>query len=224
VYPILGANRIELAAKELSLCDYNPSFTTEQLITLQLKASVGRNQIVTFSDMDRKSLNDCTVNDNIMDFWMLWISRNLCPTNANIAILTTHFYTELVNRGVESVTSWRLHKTRDLFSIETILFPVNEDKHWSLCAIYHVNKIPKMAQYKLNVVQEGPFLMHLDSLKLHSSDTISRHLRDWLNYEWKKRTGMDVNILTFWNFPLFNLNGKGFVDCFFLLLYLLLAC
>ncbi len=61
VYPFLGADRVELAAKELSLCDFNSSFNVEQLITLQLDASVGRNNLVTFSEFDRNTLNKCSM-------------------------------------------------------------------------------------------------------------------------------------------------------------------
>ncbi len=46
VYPFLGADRFELAAKELRLCDLNSSFNVDRLITLQLEDSVGKTKLL----------------------------------------------------------------------------------------------------------------------------------------------------------------------------------
>jgi Ulp1 family protease len=212
VYPFLGVDRVELAAKELSLCDFNSFYNIDQLITLQLDASVGRNQIITFFDWERNSLNECNyVNDNIIDFWMLWISMNIHSSMTSIIILSTHFYTELLNQGVEAVSNWNFNKNRDLFSTEIILVPINLDQHWSLCAIYYANKIQVLAKSGPIHVNEGPFLMHLDSLTYHSADTISRNIRMWLNYEWKKKiSGFKGDILNPYNFKLIRPKGKFF--------------
>jgi len=213
VYPFLGADRVELAAKELSLCDFNSFYNIDRLITLQLDASVGRNQIITFFDRDCNSLNECNyVNDNIIDFWMLWMSRNIHSSMTSIFILSTNFYTELLHQGVEAVSNWNFNKNRDLFSTEIILVPINLDQHWSLCAIYYANKIQVLAKSGHVHVNEGPFLMHLDSLTYHSADTISRNIRMWLNYEWKKKiSGFKGDILNPYNFKLIRPKGKFFM-------------
>jgi len=56
-YPFLGGDEVELAAKRLALCDPMTLFKLEDLITVQLEKSVGRNQIITFSKLDRLLLN-----------------------------------------------------------------------------------------------------------------------------------------------------------------------
>jgi Ulp1 family protease len=48
---------------------------------------VGRNQIITFSKLDRLSLNPKTyVNDNVVDFWMVWITRNEMDNASSISL------------------------------------------------------------------------------------------------------------------------------------------
>jgi hypothetical protein len=208
IYPFLGAHRVELAAKALSLCDFNASYNDEQLISLQLQSSVGRNQIITFYDFDRNSLNKGTyVNDNVIDFWMLWISRNIPSTMSNILILSTHFYSEMLSQGVETVSGWSLHKNRDVFSFKIILLPVNLDNHWSLCGIYYANKIELLPNSNAHN-NERPFMMHLDSLNYHSAGVISKNVRMWLNYEWKKRSGLERDLPNPSNFPIIRPKGK----------------
>jgi hypothetical protein len=34
---------------------------------------------------------------------------------------------------------------------------------------------------------EIPCIIILDSLKLHSKDSVAKIIREWLNYEWKRR-------------------------------------
>jgi len=55
VFPFLGSDSVELAAQGLPLCDPISDFVTSDLITMQLEKSVGRNQIITFTDVDMKS-------------------------------------------------------------------------------------------------------------------------------------------------------------------------
>jgi Ulp1 family protease len=48
-----------------------------------------------------KWLNDC-----LIDFWMLWITRKE-PSEENwIRIFNTHFYTSMVDNGVDHMLKW----------------------------------------------------------------------------------------------------------------------
>jgi Ulp1 family protease len=68
---------LKKAAVGLPLCDTGDDFTCSQLITNQLDKSVGRNHLQTITQFDRDSLKDATyINDVIIDFWLLWLSRN----------------------------------------------------------------------------------------------------------------------------------------------------
>jgi hypothetical protein len=61
----------------LPLCNTGEDFTCSQLITHQLDKSVGRNHLQTITQFDRDSLKEATyVNDVIIDFWLLLLSRN----------------------------------------------------------------------------------------------------------------------------------------------------
>jgi hypothetical protein len=117
VYPFLGADRVELSAQGLTLCDFASSFQTDDLITLQLDASVGRNNIITLNKLDRNSLKPRTyVNDTIIEFWMLWISRNVRHTSSMVLFLSTHFYSEMKTHGIGNVSNWMQNRSVDVFS------------------------------------------------------------------------------------------------------------
>jgi Ulp1 family protease len=160
-YPFLGGDKVELAAKRLALCDPMTLFKTEDLITVQLEKSVGRNQIITFSKLDRLSLNPKTyVNDNVVDFWMVWITRNERDNASSILTCTSHFYDCLVNPnfGLEHVSRWMQNRKVDIFSKDFILFPICLDKHWSLIVTYFAGLLPN------NDRNVKPVIVHLDPL------------------------------------------------------------
>jgi hypothetical protein len=139
VFPFLGGDSVELAAQGLPLCDPISDFVTSDLITMQLEKSVGRNQIITFTDVDMKSLAPrAYVNENVIDFWMVWLSRNKSDESASILICTSHFYSTLVNNhfGVEHVFNWMLRRKVDVLSKQIILFPIEQNKQWSLVVAY----------------------------------------------------------------------------------------
>ncbi len=126
VYPFVAADRIELAAEGLDMCDYQVDYNEDRLISLQLESSVGRNHSMEFTQTDFDTLNPgCFVNDVVIGFWLLWISRNEFPKSSDVFIFCTFFYTKLLEDGGEELVSrWCRNKKVDIFSKKIVLFPV----------------------------------------------------------------------------------------------------
>ena len=97
-----------------------------------------------------------------------------------IHIFSSHFYTTLSREGTDAVESWTARKNIDIFKKCFIFLPINDRKHWSLCVVVNPAYITGGGT--------GPFpcILHLDSLKAHSKDTVARHVNKWLNAEWKR--------------------------------------
>jgi Ulp1 family protease len=90
------------------------------------------------------------------------------------------------------------------FQKKNIIIPINQDKHWSILAVCNANKINEVKSYssmnRNDPSVEIPFMMHMDSLRYHSSSVVGNNVRQWLNYEWRKSTGVEADILTPANF------------------------
>ena len=64
---------------------------------------------------------------------MKWITRNdQNGPQSTIHTFTSHFMSELHDNGVESVHSWTAKKGINVFNKRIVMFPINEDMHWSL--------------------------------------------------------------------------------------------
>jgi len=208
VFPFLGGDSVELAAQGLPLCDPIRDFVTSDLITMQLEKSVGRNQIITFTDVDMKSLAPrAYVNDNVIDFWMVWLSRNMSDESASILICTSHFYSTLINKhfGVEHVFNWMLRRKVDVLSKQIILFPIEQNKHWSLVVAYYPglvgntyypglvgNTWKSISPHPRNV---KPVMVHLDSLGCHDGEQLCDNLRVFFNFVWSQKKGNSNDIM-----------------------------
>jgi Ulp1 family protease len=148
----------------------------------------GRNHIVTFSQQDRDNLNPGTyVNDNIMDFWMLRVIRNELENTTNIQIFTSHFYSKLVEEGVDCVSQWIENRHIDLWSKKSVIFPINLQSHWSLCVAVNLNIFSHYIETQAyNMDSELTFVLLLDSLGLHDQNVIGTNIWNLLLHEWRK--------------------------------------
>ena len=99
-YPFVGGFDIEKATKVLDLCvgtgtplDEKHCLREEiQLLRLQQVASNGRNNRVTMYKCDRETLRHGSyINDNVIDFWMCWITRKESKSKSCVHIFSTHF-------------------------------------------------------------------------------------------------------------------------------------
>ena len=205
VFPFLGGDRVELAAKRLRLCDPMPNFVTADLITMQLEKTVGRTDLITMTDFDRQTLNPGVyVNDNVIDFWMMWLTRNVSDQGSAILIFTSHFYSCLIsnNFGLQHVSQWIQNRRVDLFSKQIIMFPINLDQHWSLMVACYPGAVTD--------TDCAPIMLHLDSLRLHNGRIISEKLRSFFNWEWSKKKGQSIgDIFTDVTYPVFSPDGMS---------------
>jgi sentrin-specific protease 7 len=75
------------------------------------------------------------LNDGIIDFWMHWITHKEVAHASDAHIFTTHFYTKLVEEGVEDVSQLTVNKDIYIFAKKQIFIPVNLSLHWSLSVV-----------------------------------------------------------------------------------------
>jgi Ulp1 family protease len=112
------------------------------------------------------------------------------PSQSNIHIFTTQFFSALEDNGVNAVTKWTARKDIDIFEKKFILIPINKDLHWSLCIVVNPGKIPNgdrilpnMNNFEESADLDAPFLLLMDSLRTHNKGRIQSHIHDWLNSE-----------------------------------------
>jgi hypothetical protein len=225
-YPFVGGFDIEKATKVLDLCvgtgtplDEKHCLREEiQLLRLQQVASNGRNNRVTMYKCDRETLwHGSYINDNVIDFWMCWITRKESKSKSCVHIFTTHFYTTLLNEGVAGVSRWTTRKGLDIFTKKILFIAVNLNLHWSLMAVFNAGMInADLVEDELGDPYdlEVPALIHLDSLKLHDGAVIAKNVRTWLNHEWDKKYRLtDSKIFNEQSMPLFKPKGKYLFLC-----------
>jgi Ulp1 family protease len=186
VYPFIGGEKIELAATNLPLCDCQAQYCIENVLSLELDHTVGKTHTMTFYQRDFDSLNPQTyVNDTVIDFWFRWFSRTEPYAKSNVLLLTSHFYSTLLERGVAEVSQWMHRRNIEVLSMKLIMLPINLDKHWSFCSIYLTSDY---CSFRLNSLHadtsDAPFILHLDSCQLHDSKDIASKVRQWLDVEW----------------------------------------
>jgi len=194
-YPFIFGREIETATKSFQRCHFYNSWlddafdkmSDDEVIKLQQEASNVRKKKVEITQYDVKSLMPGTfVNDNIVDFWMCWITRKEIATESSVHIFTAHFYVTLRDKGYDAVATWTVNKGINIFKKKMILIPVNQDKHWSLCAIINAGYIDYGGVQLYADAFQVPVLVHLDSLNLHSMAEISNNIKTWLNAEYSR--------------------------------------
>jgi Ulp1 family protease len=176
---------------------------------MQLQKTVGRNQIVTLTKDDFLTLKPSSyVNDNVIDFWMVWLTRNVLDADSSIIIFTSHFYSSLINDklGVEHVSGWMNFKSIDIFSKNILLFPICLDNHWSLIASLHPGRVSNDVHTLDNT--SGGMMIHLDSLNFHNGFQICQNLPCFFNFQLSKKRGSSMgNIFTSTTYPLLSPAG-----------------
>lgn len=121
----------------------------------------------------------------IMNFYIRYIQQQASPANRAIwdyHFFNTYFYNKLKEavayKGSDKDTYFvkfrRWWKGVNIFQKAYVLIPINEDLHWSLVIIC----IPDKED------ETGPIILHLDSLKLHSSRSIFENIKSFMKAEW----------------------------------------
>ncbi|CAI9775389.1 unnamed protein product [Fraxinus pennsylvanica] len=137
-----------------------------------------------YSDMECLAPQSYLSSD-IMNYYIRYLQKPASSTDTErhkYHFFNTYFYEKLkqdVLRKNELETSFlkfrRWWKGVNIFEKAYIFLPIHEDLHWSLVIIC----IPDKED------ESGPILLHLDSLKLHSSKSIFNNIRSFLIEEWK---------------------------------------
>ena len=146
-YPFVAGVAIEDAAKGLFLDEDHINVSNDFLMSLQREKVGPRIHHVQILREDLDKLEPGVyLNDTLVDFWMMWITRKEPAEDNNFIICNTQFYTTMVTNGIEHAMNWSYRKDTDVFSKKNILIPVNKDKHWSLCAVYNAAIVDSFAE------------------------------------------------------------------------------
>jgi hypothetical protein len=133
--------------------------------------------------------------------------RNENRQSSPIHIFSSHFYTTLKEDGAEAVASWTSKKNIDIFKKRFVFVPINKSLHWSLCVVVNPLRVietskllrtrdtedgemtPKDERLRFRDKDESMpagCIIFLDSLKAHRKTEVAKHIRNWLNSEWKR--------------------------------------
>ncbi|KAI4975258.1 hypothetical protein ZWY2020_048865 [Hordeum vulgare] len=139
---------------------------------------------IELCDDDIKCLEpESLLSSPIMNFYIMYLQGPMSSINTQrdkYHIFNTYFFKKLeALKSKEDKCSYFLNLRRwwkgiDIFQMPYILFPVHADTHWSLVIIC----MP--AKEDLS----GPIILHLDSLKFHSSRLIFSVVERFLKQEW----------------------------------------
>jgi Ulp1 family protease len=162
------------------------ALSENEVIKYQQTLSSGRNQMVSITDNDMKTLEPGKfVNDTIIDFWMCWLMQKELLMESAVHIFSTHFYTKLLSEGYELVAHWTKNRGINVLDKKLVLIPINKQSHWSLCAVINAGYID-YGGVSITLSSVTPVLVLLDSLKLHSLSEVSENIRMWLNTEYSR--------------------------------------
>lgn len=145
--------------------------------------------IIRVTDYERLVIEDEYLNDTLIDFWMLWISR--FDDLSKFHVFSSHFYTSLFEDGSIAVTKWTERKGIDVFDKKFIFVPINKSLHWSLCVVVNPGQILQHPDLRgkdehLDESSPMPCILFLDSLKAHQKTQVAHRIRQWLNSEWQR--------------------------------------
>jgi hypothetical protein len=196
VYPFVGGLDIEKACMGLFLGEENTRFSPSHILMLQQEKVAPRSHFVTMHQSDFARLNpNQYLNDSLVDFWLLWISRKEANEEPHIMFFNTQLYSTILLAGASCVINWNEKRGVDIFTKRILVIPVNKDNHWSLCAVYNAGQIAKVDKKDRESV-DIPFIMFLDPLDYHSRGQVCQNIRDWLNAEWNNKYKKSVKLFT----------------------------
>jgi Ulp1 family protease len=137
------------------------------------------------------------INDNIMDFWMKWITRNESTEGSAVHIFTSHFYTKLAEEGVQAVSRWTTNQNIDIFKKKMVFVPVRKDLHRSLCVVSNPGTINWQHCDRVGELDCIPCLVFLDPMKdYHNHKVVGQKIIEGLNFEWKEQKSVSENLFT----------------------------
>lgn len=115
----------------------------------QLNYGTGRRRaVVDFADLERLDDGEF-LNDQLIDFYMLYLFNQTALPPNKVYIFNTHFFSTLTRKvpgqktsiNYSAVARWT--SKEDLFGYDYIVVPINQDVHWYLAIICNVPNIPR---------------------------------------------------------------------------------
>ncbi|PUZ61256.1 hypothetical protein GQ55_4G261200 [Panicum hallii var. hallii] len=141
------------------------------------------NAVEISSDDIRCLQPESLLSSPIMNFYIMYLQEPMSPISrprGEYHIFNTYFFSKLeAMTSKEDKTTYFLKLRRwwkgvDIFEKAYVLLPVHAETHWSLVIICMPTKED----------QAGPIILHLDSLKFHSSRLIFSVVSRFLKEEW----------------------------------------
>ncbi|XP_060186516.1 ubiquitin-like-specific protease 1D isoform X8 [Lycium barbarum] len=134
------------------------------------------------SDMESLA-PEAYLSSTIMNFYIRYLQKTKLHADVDAYhFFNTYFYQKLkeavLTKNEKEASFVRLRrwwKGVNIFEKAYIFLPIHEDLHWSLVIICIPDKEDQL----------GPILLHLDSLGLHSSESLFATIRKFLVQEWK---------------------------------------
>ncbi|WMV28707.1 hypothetical protein MTR67_022092 [Solanum verrucosum] len=140
---------------------------------------------IYYSDMESLA-PEAYLSSTIMNFYIRHLQQRKSPADGercDYHFFNTYFYSKLkeavFSKQNEKEASFfklrRWWKGVNIFEKAYIFLPIHESHHWSLVIICIPDKEDQL----------GPIILHLDSLRLHSSSSLFGTMKKFLIEEWK---------------------------------------
>lgn len=138
---------------------------------------------ITVADLDRLREGQY-LNDNIVDFWYIYLSEQLKEYKDRFHIFSTHFY-PLLKKDPQRCAE-RVHKNEKLMDKDLIFIPICEENHWVLVVVCYPCKLFE----ELNEDEPlRPFIMYCDSLGNRFKTSSIRYIKSFLWKRFNKEKG-----------------------------------
>jgi Ulp1 family protease len=214
VSPFIGGQHINEAAVDLHLCDYPPKekLSNAELTQIQMAACSPRVSRVAFVEGDLEKCDEGNyINDNIVDFWMKWLTRNEPLVGSQVHMFSTHFYTKLREEGVKGVSRWTTTHNIDIFKKKIVFVPIHKDLYWSLSVVVNPGTINWHNCDRRVVLDIIPCIVSLDPMKdYHNRKVVAQKVIEWFNFEWKERKSVSDNLFNSMSCPIVTPRGNYF--------------
>lgn len=92
------------------------------------------------------------LNDNIIEFYILWLQEMIEVPQHQMYIFPTHFYTRLTEKdpsrpslpiNYANVERWTTRAKVDIFAYDFVLMPINEGSHWYVAIICNLPNLKR---------------------------------------------------------------------------------
>jgi Ulp1 family protease len=105
-FPFIGGIAVNEASVDLSLCNVGADYMLSQSMIMAIQdvfvTQCKKCVEILVQDLDRLNPGQW-LNDNLIEFWFLWLIRNENLDTTNVMMTSTYFYPTLIEKGVHVV-------------------------------------------------------------------------------------------------------------------------